>query len=95
MKYVVKRDSTAFCYIDVNIPSLIESGCGANIIQRSVFLDNETKDNCMIILLGMHHYLELWWVDFRARGLTIGNGFVHKITNQDWTAEDAKKYKTD
>ena len=93
-KYAIKGDSTAFCYIDVNIPSLIKSGCGANMIQRSISLDDETKDNCIIILLGMHYYLELQWVDFRARGLIMGNGFVHKITNQDWTTEDTKKYKT-
>ena len=78
-KFTVKGDSIAFRHINVNIPSLIESGCGANIIQGSVSLDDKTKDNCTIILPGMHYYLKLWWADLKARGLTKGNGFVYKI----------------
>jgi hypothetical protein len=81
MKYIIKGDSTAFYYIDVNIPSLIETGCGTNIIQGSVSLDNKTEDNCIIILPSIHHHLELWWADLKAQGLTKGDGFVYKITD--------------
>ena len=59
MKFVVKGDFTAFYYININIPSLIESGCGTNIIWKSVSLDNKTKDNYIIILPSIHYYLEL------------------------------------
>lgn len=43
----------------------------------------------------MHHYLESWWTDLKARGLAKGDGFVHKISDQDWTTEDVEKYATD
>jgi len=58
VKFMVEGDSTAFHYIDVNISSLIESGCGVDMIQRSVSLDNKTEDNCIIILLSIHYYLK-------------------------------------
>jgi hypothetical protein len=80
---VVKRDSTAFYYININIPSLVETGRGTNMIQRSISLDNKTEDNCMIILPNIHHHLESWWADLKAQRLTKGNGFVHKIIDQD------------
>ena len=73
----------------------MESRCGINIIQRSVSLDNKTEDNCTIILPGIHYYLKLWWTDLKARGLAKGNGFVHKISDQDWTTEDVEKYIID
>jgi len=94
-KFAVEGDSTAFRHIDVNIPSLLESGRGADMIQGSVSLDDETEDNCTIILPGMHHHLESWWADLKARGLAKGDGFVHKISDQDWTTEDVEKYATD
>ena len=94
MKYAVKGDFTAFYYINMNIPSLIETRRGANIIQKSVSLDNKTKNNYIIILPSIYHYLKLWWMDLKAQRLTKGDKFIHKITDQDWTAKDAKKYKT-
>ena len=94
IKFAVKGDSTAFRYINVNIPSLLESRCGANIIQGSVSLDNKTEDNCTVILPGMHHYLELQQEDLKARGSTKGNRFIYKILDYNWTAKDVKKYAT-
>ena len=43
----------------------------------------------------MHYYLELWWADLKAQRSTKGDGFIHKILNQDWTTEDIEKYATD
>ena len=63
---MVKGDSIAFHYININIPSLIETRYSANIIQGSVSLDNKTKDNYTIILLSIYYYLELWWTDLKA-----------------------------
>ena len=42
----------------------------------------------------MHHHLESWWEDLKARGLTKGNRFVYKILDYNWTAKDVKKYAT-
>ena len=56
---MVKGDSTTFCHINVNIPSLLKSGYSTNIIQGSVSLDNKTKDNYIIILPSIYYYLKL------------------------------------
>ena len=51
-------DSIAFYYININIPSLIKSKYSTNIIQRSISLNNKTKNNYIIILSNMHYYLK-------------------------------------
>ena len=66
IKFAVKGDSIAFCHININIPSLLESGYSADIIQGSVSLDNKTKDNYMVILPSIYYYLELQQEDLKA-----------------------------
>ena len=49
----------------------------------------------MVILPGIHHYLELQQEDLKAQGSTKGNGFIYKISDYNQTAKDVKKYTTD
>ena len=55
---MVKENFIAFYYININIPSLIETGCGTDIILKKISLDNKTKNNCIIMLPSIHYYLK-------------------------------------
>ena len=48
----------------------------------------------MIILPNIYYYLKSQWADLKAQKLIKGNKFIHKITDQDQTAKDTEKYKT-
>jgi hypothetical protein len=88
-KYAVKGENTYFRHIDLNIPDLIGNARGSCMIQGSVSLDDEDESNCTVILPGMQHKLVAWWKRVVARGQET-NGFVHRITEQMFTEEDAK-----
>ena len=49
----------------------------------------------MVILPGMHHYLELQQVDLKVWGLAKGNRFIYKISDYNQTAKNIEKYITD
>ena len=59
-KFAVEGDSTYFRHIDVNIPDLLAHARGSSQIQGTVSLDNETEDNCTVLLPGMHKKLQQW-----------------------------------
>lgn len=56
-KYAMKGDRTYFQHIDLNIPDLLSDARGACMIQGSVSIDNESDENCTVILLGMQRKL--------------------------------------
>ena len=58
VKYTYKGDSTFFRYIDINVKDLIRKDRGACIIQDSVSLDDEFKDDCIVILPEMHKHIK-------------------------------------
>jgi hypothetical protein len=89
-KYAKTGDSTSFKHIDVNIPDLLATGRGACQIQGTVSLDNETEDNCTVLLPGMQKKLPQWWEKCLKRGAKP-NTFVHRLTEQMYTAEDAEE----
>lgn len=70
-KYAHEGDKTFFRHIDVNIRQLASSGRGANMIQGTMSLDHENKDDCIVILPGMHKYIEEWDEVLTARGLSM------------------------
>ena len=49
-KYAVKGDKTYFRHIDVNIPELLASRRGSNMIQGSVSLNNKDKTNYTVLI---------------------------------------------
>lgn len=57
IKHAMMGDSTEFCHIDLNVPRFLANGDGANAIQGSISLDDETSNSCTEVLLGFHHYL--------------------------------------
>jgi hypothetical protein len=88
-KYAVPGDNTYFRHLDLNIPALLASSRGCNMIQGSVSLDEEDEESCTVIIPGMQHKLQEWWERCKARGQDT-DGFVHRITEQMFTAEDAR-----
>ena len=56
-KYVFEKDSgTAFRHIDLNIDQFLATGRGANAIQGSVSLDNESAEaGCTELIKGFHN----------------------------------------
>ena len=56
-KYQEKMNKTFFQYIDLNILQLVKNHKKVSLIQRSVLLDSEWKNNCTEMLLDMQNYL--------------------------------------
>ncbi|KAF7512802.1 hypothetical protein GJ744_000369 [Endocarpon pusillum] len=89
-------DSTIFRHVDMNIPELLATGQGGNIVQGSVSLDVETAvTGCTEIVPGMHKRLREWWADVEARSAqgeqVRAGGRVHNVTPL-WRSSDAAKY---
>lgn len=59
------------------------------MIQGSISMDNEDVSVCTVIIPGMQHKLEQWWARVVERKQET-DGFVHRITEQMFTREDAK-----
>jgi hypothetical protein len=87
-KYAVKGDSTQFRHIDLNVPQMLSTGRGTAMIQGSVSLDDEDDTNCTMVLPGFQHKLGEWWNRMCSRGQDSG-GYVHRISPQMFTQEDA------
>jgi hypothetical protein len=64
------------------------------MIQGSVSIDNESDENCTMILPGMQHRLQEWWDTCIAWGQDTA-GFVHRITKQMFTKDDTSKFGID
>ena len=89
-KHAIMGDSTEFCHIDLNVPRFLANGDGANAIQGSMSLDDETPNSCTEVLLGFHHHLDSWWAKVEARGQAT-NGEVHDLS-AIWTKDDDEEY---
>ena len=60
IKYIKKNDNTFFSYIDINITRYFSNDYKNNIIQKSIFFDNETKNTCIVIMSNFYRYLKSW-----------------------------------
>lgn len=92
-KHQRKGDTTAFRHIDINVPAFTATGRGRYLIQGSVSLDDEDDEDCTEILPGMHHHLKEWATSWMAERSTL-SAAVHAIGPDDFTPQDAEKYKT-
>jgi hypothetical protein len=88
---VVEVGRVSFYHIDVNIPDLLVHARGSSQIQGTVSLDNETEDNCTVLLPGMYKKLQQWWDLCLSRGAKP-NTFVHRLKEQMYTKDDAKEF---
>lgn len=69
-------------HVDLNIPTYLSHGHGANIIQGSVSLDDETEHGCTKILPGLHKRIGEWWEQANAR-VKVSDGPIHGRSMQD------------
>ena len=60
-KFQAAFNKTFFRYINLNILKLVNERKEQYIIQGSVSLNNEKKEDCTEMLLEMHHHLGEWW----------------------------------
>jgi hypothetical protein len=60
------------------------------MIQGSMSLYKEMENNCMMVLLGMHRYIQTWDQMITARGRPTGM-LVHQIRNDMFTTDDEKR----
>jgi hypothetical protein len=60
------------------------------MIQGSLSLDKEMENNCMMVLLGMHRYIQTWDQVLTARGRPTGV-LAHQIRNDMFITDDKKR----
>ena len=65
IKYQVEGESIGFTHFNINVDEFVKIGCGKNIIQGSLSLDNENEDNCTLLVLRFHHRIHEQWVQVR------------------------------
>lgn len=92
-KSTLPGEKTAFRHIDINIPDLLATGRGKNILQGSVSLTDEGDRDCTELLLGMHRHLGDWWKDVESRRPQEVRSYIMKIHPEMWTDEDEEKYQ--
>ncbi len=68
VKDTSEGENTGFAHFDINVDEFVKSGRGLNLVQGSVSVDDETADNCTLLVLGFHHSIHDWWGRVTARG---------------------------
>ena len=89
-KYTTEGDSTGFKHIDINIPKLLKSGRGANIVQTAISMDDEFEDGCTIVVPKFHRHIGEWWEKVKSRGQAT-NGMGHSVEDT-YLTEDEDQY---
>lgn len=89
-KDTVVGESTGFKHLDLNVPALLETGRGANIIQTTLSLDDEDEDGCTILVPGFHRCIRQWWEQVEARGVAA-DGLTTNVS-QIYTSQDKEKF---
>jgi hypothetical protein len=68
VKDTSEGENTGFAHFDINVDEFVKSGRGLNMVQGSVSVDDETEDNCTLLVLGFQHVIHEWWGRVTARG---------------------------
>lgn len=89
-KDTIIGESTGFKHLNLNVPALLESGRGANIIQTTLSLDDEDEDGCTILVPGFHRHIREWWARVEARGIAA-DGLTTNVS-QKYTKEDQESF---
>ena len=87
VKYVVTENRIFFRHINMNVEKYLETEHGANIIQESVSFDDETEDDCTIIVFDFHRNIKIWWERVQARK-NLSNTHIHDLEHF-WTDENS------
>jgi len=85
VKYQDSFNKIFFHHIDLNISHLIKNNKIACLIQESISLNTKQHNDCIKMLLRMHHYLENWWKNMQTRlqtkNKTALNDLIYRITH--------------
>jgi len=76
---------------NISVRKFIDSGYGKNFLQSVVSLDNEDRDNCDELLLGMNHHLGSWWEDLSHSSGTSDDS-IQKVVSEGWSPEDEERF---
>ncbi|KAJ5630033.1 hypothetical protein N7528_003690 [Penicillium herquei] len=79
-------EDTAFVHIDLSIGDCIATGRGANAVQGSVSFTDEDKENCSVVLPGIHKHLERWWEIISTSSKSQVSG--HTVAVYPWMFDD-------
>lgn len=77
-KFVKSEDYTFFKHIDMNVPMYLKSDQGFQIIQKSIFLNDENELNCIEIVSEFHRHIEDCWKKIECRK-TCSNDWMHSL----------------
>jgi len=101
MKAVLSGDGIYIQHLDLNMKRYAECGRGKNRIQTSLTLNQETEENCTMVVPGFHKKILKWWRGVVAKGEAESSGKFRRAINHDgntlktdeiYTPADAKKY---
>jgi hypothetical protein len=101
MKAVLPGDGIYFQHLDLNMKRYVECGRGKNRIQTSLTLNQETEENCTMVIPGFHKRILEWWGGVVAKGEDEMAGKFRRAVDHDgntlktdeiYTPADAKKY---
>ncbi|KAI9853271.1 MAG: hypothetical protein M1824_001468 [Vezdaea acicularis] len=88
--------STEFRHFDMNVRKFLSTGKGGNIIQGCVALDDETDNDCTMLIPEFHKHIAEWWGEVTRRKQAIGeqlpNGETTNIPSEMYTPEDKKRF---
>ena len=74
----------------MNVSQYLDNGHGADIIQGSVSLDDETEGGCTEIVPGFHKCIRKWWEAVGSRR-KVPDGPIHGLEKL-WLPEDSKLF---
>ena len=66
-------ESTGFLHLDLNAARFMQDGSGGSLISSSISLDDESDDNCTLVVPGFHKHIAAWHHRVEARG-AVTNG---------------------
>ncbi len=90
IKFVTSDDSTFFCHIDMSISKYLVDDHEKNIIQKLLFLNDESLERCIKIVSDFHKHIERWWAKVKTRRMMI-NDYIHDL-KKIWLKENVIKY---
>ncbi len=74
----------------MNISKYLVDNHEKNIIQKSLFLNDESLEKCIEIVSDFHKYIERWWAKVKACKMTISD-HIHDL-KKIWLKENVIKY---
>ena len=79
LKATLPGDGVGFQHVDLNLTKYIECGRGANRVQSSLTLTQETAENCTGVVPGFHKHIKEWWSRVLMQSSTSYIFYSHRL----------------